>query len=95
MECLPADLPERITVDISSLKEIGNSIHVREIVVPNAERILVLDDGDEIAIIATLVIVKEEAAEVAAAAVVPEAEAVTPDISVERGKKEEEAAPKK
>jgi len=95
VECLPADLPERITVDISSLKEIGNSIHVREIVVPNAERILVLDDGDEIAIIATLVIVKEEAADVAAAAVVPEAEAVTPDISVERGKKEEEAAPKK
>lgn len=97
VECLPTDLPERITVDISSLKEIGNSIHVRDIVVPNAERVLVLDDGDEIAIIATLVIVKEEAADVdaAAAAVLPDAEAVTPDISVERGKKEEEAAPKK
>lgn len=95
VECLPTDLPERITVDISSLKEIGNSIHVRDIVIPNAERVLVLDDGDEIAIIATLVIVKEEAADVAAAAVLPDAEAVTPDISVERGKKEEEAAPKK
>ena len=37
VECLPTNLPERITVDIS-LKEIGNSIHVREIVVPNAEQ---------------------------------------------------------
>ena len=53
-----------------------------------------LDDGDEIAIIATLVIVKEEAAEVAAAAVVPEAEAVTPDISVERGKKKKKPHPR-
>ncbi len=97
VECLPADLPERITVDISSLKEIGNSIHVRDIVVPDAERVVVLDDPDEIAIIATLVVVKEEEADVAAAAAVvaAAAEAVTPEISVERGKKEEEAAPKK
>ena len=29
VECLPTDLPERITVDISSLKEIGNSIRVQ------------------------------------------------------------------
>ena len=94
VECLPADLPERITVDISSLKEIGNSIHVREIAVP--ENVLVLDDPDEIAIIATLVVVKEEEADVAAAAaVVADAEAAAPAISVERGKKEEEAAPAK
>ncbi|MBC7876966.1 MAG: 50S ribosomal protein L25, partial [Anaerolineales bacterium] len=32
VECLPADLPERITVDISTLKEIGNNIHVRDII---------------------------------------------------------------
>lgn len=95
VECLPADLPERITVDISSLKEIGNSIRVREITVP--ENVEVLDDADEIAIIATLVVVKEEADDVAAAAaVVAAAEAAaTPEISVERGKKEEEAAPAK
>ena len=96
VECLPADLPERITVDISSLKEIGNSIHVRDIIVPDAERVVVLDDPDEIAIIATLVVVKEEEADVAAAAaVVADAEAAAPAISVERGKKEEEAAPAK
>ena len=93
VECLPTDLPERITVDISSLKEIGNNIRVREITVP--ENVLVLDDPDEIAIIATFVVVKEEAADVAAAVAVPDAEAAAPEISVERGNKEEEAAPAK
>jgi large subunit ribosomal protein L25 len=91
VECLPTDLPERITVDISSLKEIGNSIRVSEITVP--ENVAVLDDPDEIAIIAT--IVKEEAAEEAVPGATPGAEAATPEISVDRGKKEDEAAPAK
>jgi len=85
VECLPTDLPERITVDISSIREIGNNIHVREIPLP--ENVLVLDDEDDVVIVATLV--KEEAAD---AAVVPGAEAAAPDLSVERGKKDDEAA---
>ncbi|MBI5963507.1 MAG: 50S ribosomal protein L25 [Chloroflexi bacterium] len=88
VECLPTDLPERITVDISSLKEIGNNIHVRDITLP--ENIVVLDDPDDVVIVATLV--KEEAADVAAVAA-PGAEVAAPDLSVERGKKEEEGAP--
>ena len=95
VECLPTDLPERVTVDISSLKEIGNSIRVRDIPIPDADRIVVLDDVDEIVIIASLA--KEEAVE-EVAAVVPGAEAAAtaaaPDLSVERGKKEEEDAKK-
>mgnify|MGYP006352162891 FL=1 len=87
VECLPADLPERITVDISVIKEIGNNIHVRDIPLP--ENIVVLDDVDDVVIIAT--VVKEEASDIAAAAV-PGAEAAAPDLSVERGKKEEEEA---
>jgi large subunit ribosomal protein L25 len=89
VECLPTDLPERITVDVSSLKEIGNNIHVRDISLP--ANIVVLDDADDVVIVATLV--KEEAADVVA--VVPGAEVAAPDISVERGKKEEEGAPAK
>ena len=85
VECLTTDLPERITVDISSIREIGNNIHVREIPLP--ENVLVLDDEDDVVIVATLV--KEEAAD---AAVVPGAEAAAPDLSVERGKKDDEAA---
>ena len=87
VECLPSNLPERVIVDISSLKEIGNSIRISDIPLP--ENITVLADVDDIVIIATAV--KEEAAE----AVAPGAEAAAPAISVERGKKDEEAAPAK
>jgi large subunit ribosomal protein L25 len=88
VECLPTDLPERISVDISSIKEIGNSVRVRDIALP--ENVVVLEDVDEIVIIATLA--KEEA--VAEGVAVPGAEAA-PGLSVERGKKDEEAAEKK
>lgn len=88
LECLPADLPERVIVDISSIKEIGHNIHVREIPVP--ENVVVMEDAEAIVIVATLV--KEEATDAAA---VPGAEAAAPDLSVERGKKDEEAAPAK
>ncbi|MCE9645291.1 MAG: 50S ribosomal protein L25 [Chloroflexi bacterium] len=94
VECLPADLPERIVVDISSLKEIGNNIHVRDFTVP--ANVTILDDADDIAIIATAV--KEDAGDVAAdaaAAAATAAAAAAPALSVERGKKEEEAAPAK
>ncbi len=64
VECLPTDLPERITVDISSIREIGNNIHVREIPLP--ENVVVLDDADNIVIVATLV--KEETPETPAGA---------------------------
>lgn len=89
VECLPTDLPERISVDISSIQEIGNNIHVRDIPVP--ANVTVLADADDIVIIATLA--KEEVLdEAAAAAATPGAEAAAPALSVERGKKEEEEA---
>lgn len=86
VECLPADLPERISVDLSSIKEIGNNIHVRDIQLP--ANVIVMEDPDDIVIIATAV--KEEATETAAAG-----DAAAPEISVERGKKDEEGAAKK
>ena len=92
VECLPTDLPERITVDVSSLKEIGNSIRVKDIVL--SQEVAVLEDLDEIVVIATLA--KEEKETVAEGAAVPGAEeAAAPSLSVDRGKKEEEAAEKK
>jgi len=94
VECLPTDLPERISVDVSSIKEIGNSVRVRDIPVP--QNVEVMDDADEIVIIATLA--KEEKEPVAAegaVAAVPGAEVATPSLSVERGKKEEEVPEKK
>ena len=43
IECLPADLPEAITVDVSAL-EIGQSIHVRDLALPKG--VTVVNDGD-------------------------------------------------
>jgi len=89
VECLPTDLPERITVDISVLAQIGNGIRVHDVQL--SDKIRVLNDADEMVAVATAA--KEEEAEVAA--VVPGAEAAAPEISVERGKKDEEADDKK
>lgn len=82
VECLPQDLPERIVVDISGLLKIGDGIHVRDITL--SDKVQVLDDKDEMVILATAA--HEEVIE----EVVP-TEVVTeePEI-IEKGKKEEE-----
>lgn len=92
VECLPTDLPDHVVVDISVLAEVGDGIHVRDIMLPDEVR--VLDDPDEMVVVATFA--KEEVIEEAPAAVeeavAVEAEGGEPELSVERGKKEEEAA---
>lgn len=85
VECLPADLPERINVDISLLKQIGDIIRVRDLAVSDKVRIL----ADEDETIAVVTITKEETAAPGAGAE-GAAEAAAPELSVERGKKEEE-----
>lgn len=91
VECLPTDLPERITVDISALKQIGNGIRVRDMAI--FDNVRILNDEDEMIAVATAA--KEEAVVEAAVAVVPGAETSAPELSVERGKKEEEAEKEK
>ena len=49
VECLPADLPERIDVDISVLSRIGDGIRVRDIKVSDKVRILENPDIDRLA----------------------------------------------
>jgi large subunit ribosomal protein L25 len=85
VECLPTDLPEKFVVDISNLAVIGNGIHVSDVVVP--ENIKVLDDSDEMIVVATAP-AKEEVVEVVAAAVPVEGEGAEPEV-IEKGKKEE------
>ncbi len=51
VECLPSDLPERIRVDVSGLTDIGNSIHVRDLVLP--PKVEVLTDPDELVVLVT------------------------------------------
>ncbi len=85
VECFPQDLPERITVDISRLANVGDGIHVRDIVL--SDKVKILDDLGEIIVVATAA-KAEEVEEVAAEAEV--AEEVTEPEVIEKGKKEEE-----
>lgn len=94
VECLPTDLPERIDLDISVLAKPGDGIRVREVKVPDSIRLL--DDPDTMVAVATFAKVEEEVAAVPGAeAAVAAATSAEPEISVERGKKEEEETEKK
>lgn len=55
-ECLPEDLVNEIIVDVASLKELGDVIHVKDVVVPKGIKILA--NGDDV--IATAVESKAE-----------------------------------
>lgn len=82
IEALPGDLPERIDLDISGLKQVGDALHVRDIVLPkNVEMLSDMNDG---VVIATGTAAEESAEAAAAEAVV----AVEPSL-VEKKKKEE------
>ena len=88
VECLPADLPDHVTVDISSLAKVGDSIHVRDISL--GDKVRILDNEDDMVINATYAKIEVEAPVAPVeGVVVPEAEAAEPELSVERGKKEE------
>jgi large subunit ribosomal protein L25 len=80
VEALPQNLPERINLDISNLKAIGDGLYVRDIVL--ADNVQVLDQPDEM--IAVVTGSKEEVEEVAEGV-----SAAEPEV-IERGKKEEE-----
>jgi large subunit ribosomal protein L25 len=91
VECLPADLPEFITVDIAPLDKVGNSIHVRDISL--GDNVRIMNDPDDMIVNATYAKIEvEEVPVVAESAAALEAEAAEPELSVERGKKEDEAS---
>ncbi|HET8669237.1 MAG TPA: 50S ribosomal protein L25 [Candidatus Saccharimonadales bacterium] len=87
VESLPADLPERIDVDISVLQRPGDGIRVKDVKV--SDKVRVLDDPETMVAVATFAKVEEEAVAVPGAEGVAPAEA-EPELAVERGKKEEE-----
>jgi large subunit ribosomal protein L25 len=89
VECLPADLPDHITVDIAPLAKVGDGIHVRDVSL--GDKVQILDDPDEMIVNATYAKIEVEAPTAVAEVVeAPEAEGAEPELSVERGKKEEE-----
>ena len=85
VRCLPTAIPASIEVDVSHLN-IGDSVHVREISVPN---VTVLNDGAEtIATVVPPTVMEEKAPEAAAVEGAP----AEPEV-IAKGKKEEEGAP--
>src|SRR5467141_205933 len=83
IECLPRDLPDRITVDVSELN-IGDSIHVRQIQLPSGVTSKVQPDLTAFSVLAPTV--EEEP-------VVAEAEAVAgPEVIGEKKEEGETAA---
>jgi large subunit ribosomal protein L25 len=83
IECLPRDLPDRITVDVSALN-IGDSIHVRDMQLPSGVVAKVQSDLTAFSVLAP--VVEEEPVAVAA-----EAAAAGPEVIKEK-KEEGEAA---
>ncbi len=85
VRCLPTAIPQAIEVDVSALN-IGDSVHVRDIAVPEAT---VLTDADVTlaTVVPPTVQVEEKPAEEAAAAVAG-AEPTEPEV-IAKGKKEE------
>jgi large subunit ribosomal protein L25 len=71
IECLPGDLPDRITVDVSQLN-IGDSIHVRDIQFPTGVTLKVQPDLTAFSVVAPVVEEEPVAAEAEAAAAGPE-----------------------
>jgi large subunit ribosomal protein L25 len=71
VSCLPRDLPDKITVDVSNLN-IGDSIHVRDIKLPNEVVAKVQPELTVFSVLAPTVEEEPVAAEVEAAAAGPE-----------------------
>ncbi|HNY18588.1 MAG TPA: 50S ribosomal protein L25 [Flexilinea sp.] len=82
VEALPADLPERITVDISGLENIGDLIRVGDLDISDA--VTVFDDVNDV-----IVSISGAMAEEAVEEEVTAAEGTEPEV-VEKGKKESE-----
>lgn len=103
VECLPRDLPDRITVDVSNLN-IGDSIHVRDIQLPKEVTAKVQPDLTAFSVVAP--VVEEEpvvaATEAEAAAAGPEVikekkvegETPVPAAAASKGAAPKAAAPK-
>lgn len=91
VEALPNDLPEKITVDISGLEEIGSAIYVKDI--PAIDKVAFLTDPEELIAIAS--VVKEEVIEEPVEEAEGEAaEGAEPEV-IEHGKQEEESEEEK
>jgi len=83
VECLPADIPEKVTVEVSAMK-IGDTVYVKNLQVPKDVEIL---SDPELTVLNVVPPEKEEIVEEVAAE-----ESTEPEV-IAKGKKEEEEIP--
>lgn len=81
ISCLPADIPEHITIDVTNLG-VGDSVHVKDVVIEKA-RILNLPDVIVVAVVVPRAVVEPTAA------AVPGEEKLEPEV-ISKGKQTEE-----
>jgi len=89
VECLPKDLPDKIIVDVSALN-IGDSIHVRDIALPEGVRTKI---QPELTVFSVLEPAVEEAPAAEVAAAEAAAAAAGPEVIREKKEEGEGAAP--
>lgn len=87
IESLPSDLPEYLEADISGL-DIGDSVHVSDLVVPKGVTILDAEDEIVASVVPPAKSIEEEEAEAAEAALVG-AEPIEPEVIGETSDEEE------
>jgi large subunit ribosomal protein L25 len=92
VECLPRAIPSAIDVDVSAL-EVGDSIHVRDLVVP--EGVTLLTDGDLPVVSVVLPAAEEVVAAVEAPVEGEAAAAATAEAGAEDKDKEKDTKEKK
>lgn len=59
VESFPQDLPEKLTVDLSSLMEVGDGIYIRDLELPDNVDIFA-DSNDMLVVVSAQIIVEEE-----------------------------------
>jgi large subunit ribosomal protein L25 len=81
VECFPQDLPDRYVIDLVNLVKIGDALYVKDVVI--SEKVLILDDPQELIVHITHPVVDEVVVEEVVAGL------EEPEV-IEKGKKEEE-----
>jgi len=87
-ECLPKDLVSHLQVDLNGLSQIGDSIAVKDVALPQGIRLLMDPDEDVVTVTEQA---KEEVVEAAPAVVTPEVELVRKEKPEEAPEKENQA----
>jgi large subunit ribosomal protein L25 len=88
VECLPTDLPPQITVDVSGLGAVDDSVTIGDLTLPKGVTLVGVEPSEVVVKVAPLR-VREEVEEVAAEAEAPEAEAESEAAAEEAGAAEE------